>query len=80
MSLDTAARTTAPAALPLQFVTIEIMPIVGGTFSVAMQATLLDEERLEFVGEDLAHAQVATLDEALAVIGQNVGVLAASSV
>ena len=40
-----------------------------------MQATLLDEEQLEFVGQDLAHAHVDTLDEALAVIRTNVAAL-----
>ena len=40
-----------------------------------MQATLLDEEELEFVGQDLANAHVDTLDEALAVIRTNVAAL-----
>jgi len=40
-----------------------------------MQATLLDEEQLEFVGQDLASAHVDTLDEALAVIRANVSAL-----
>lgn len=77
MSLDTAAGTKTPAPLPLQFVNIEITPIVGGRFAVAMQATLLDEDVLEFVGEDLAHAHVGTIEEALAVIRDNVGILSA---
>jgi hypothetical protein len=55
------------------------MPIAGGRFSVAMQATLLDEDELAFVGEDLAHEQVDTLDQALAVIRQNVAALAPCS-
>jgi hypothetical protein len=76
MSLDTEAGTQIPAPLPLQFVSIELMPIAGGRFSVAMQATLLDEQELEFVAEELAHAHVATLDQALALIRQNVAALA----
>jgi hypothetical protein len=75
MSLDSAAGATAPAPLPLQFVSIELMPVVGGKFSVAMQATLLDEDELQFVGQDLAHERVDTIDEALAVIRQNVAAL-----
>ena len=54
------------------------MPLIGGQFSVVMQATLLDEQELEFVGQDLANARVDTLDEALAVIRQNVAALAPS--
>jgi hypothetical protein len=79
MSFDNQARASAPASLPLQFVNIEITPLIGGELSVAMQATLLDEQKLEFVGQDLVHARVATLDEVLAVIRANVGQLDTSS-
>jgi hypothetical protein len=78
MSLDTSAGATAPPPLPLQFVNIEITPLLDGQYAVVMQATLLDEDQLEFVGQDLASAHVATLDEALAVIRANVGSLAAA--
>lgn len=78
MSLDTAAGTTAPTPLPLQYVSIKLMPLVGGKLSVAMEATLLDEAELQFVGEDLAHARVDTLDEAIAIIRQNAAILQAA--
>jgi len=45
-----------------------------------MQATLLDEQELEFVGQDLASEQVETLEQALSVIRQNVAALAPSCV
>ena len=79
MSLDIPAGGDAPATYPLQFIHIEITPLVDGELGVAMQATLLDEDRLEFVGQDLAHVHVKTLDEALAIIRQNVTPLAAHS-
>jgi hypothetical protein len=72
MSLDTAAGAEVSAPLPLQHITVEITPIVGGKLAVAMQATLLDEAELEFVGEDLAHAHVDTVEQALALIRDNV--------
>jgi hypothetical protein len=75
MPLEIAAPANAPAPFPIQFVSIEIMPIVGGHYSVAMQATLLDEEHLEFIGQDLAHERVDTIDQALTVIRQNVSAL-----
>ena len=78
MSFDSAAGPKSPASLPLQYVSIELMPLAGGQFSVAMQATLLDEEALDFVGEDLAHANVGTIEEALAVIRANAGILTAA--
>jgi hypothetical protein len=78
MSLDIQAGANAPAALPLQFVNIEITPLIDGQFSVVMQATLLDEDDLEFIGQDLANERVETLDQALSVIRQNVAALAPS--
>jgi hypothetical protein len=75
MSLDIPTGASAPAPTPIQFVNIEITPLVGGHYSVVMQATLLDEVELEFVGQDLANAHVDTLDEVLAVIRQNVSTL-----
>jgi hypothetical protein len=78
MNLDvqsTSPARAAPVALTVQFINIEITPIVGGQFSVATQATLLDEEKLEFVGQDLGHEYVDSLDEALASIRKTVAVL-----
>ncbi|MGA8615989.1 MAG: hypothetical protein WB760_30750 [Xanthobacteraceae bacterium] len=77
MSLDTATGATAPATHPLQFIHIEITPLIDGKYSVAMQATLLDEEQLEFIGQDLAHEHVKTLDEAMSIIRRNVAPLTA---
>ncbi len=76
--MPTFDNASAPApALPLQFVDIKITPLLGGAYSVMMGATLLDEEKLEFIGQDLAFERVETLDGALAIIRQNVGVLTA---
>jgi hypothetical protein len=77
MSLDIPAGGDRPAVYPLQFIHIEITPLIDGKYSVAMQATLLDEEQLEFVGQDLAHEHVTTLDEAMTIIRRNVAPLTA---
>ena len=74
MPLDISAGADAPAPLPIQFITAEIMPLVDGKFSIEMRATFLDESELEFVGQDLANERVETLDQALSVIRQNVAV------
>jgi hypothetical protein len=76
MPFDNQAGASAPASYPLQFIHIELTPLVDGEVSVAMQATLLDEERLEFIGQDLAHQRVKTIDEVLALIRLNVAPLA----
>lgn len=79
MSIDSEARARPPAHLPLQFVNIEITPLIGGQFGLVMEATLLDEQELEFVGQELASAHVDTLDQALAMIRENVAMLNGST-
>jgi uncharacterized lipoprotein YbaY len=76
MPLDSPTGAKAPAPYPLQFINIEITPLIDGEISVAMQATLLDEDQLEFIGQDLAHEHVKTLDDAMAIIRQTVAPLA----
>jgi hypothetical protein len=75
MPLDIAAPSNAPAPLPLQYLSIQLMPLMGGEYSVEVQATLLDENELEFVGQNLAYERVTTIDQVLAVIRQNVAAL-----
>jgi hypothetical protein len=72
MPFDTVAGGQAGASLPLQFVSIELMPVVDGKISVAMQATLLDEAALELVGQDLVHERVDTIEQVLAIIRDSV--------
>lgn len=76
MSFDSPTGAKTPASLPLQFVHIEIAPLIDGHYSVAMEATCLDEANLEFVGQHLAHERVNSLDAALGVIRNNVALLA----
>jgi hypothetical protein len=75
MPLEIAAAANTPAPLPIQYISTEITPLIGGQFSVVMQATLLDEEELQFVGQDLANERVNSLEEALAVIRANMAAL-----
>jgi hypothetical protein len=58
---------------PIQFYSVEIMPLAGGRMSVG--ATIcepVDEDDFELVNMDVASARVDTIDEALAVIRQAV--------
>lgn len=79
MSIDNERLHGAATRFPIQFVHIEITPLIGGEYSVQMQATCLDEGELEFVAQQLASEHVGTLDQALALIRQNVAALSTSS-
>jgi hypothetical protein len=74
MSLESAAAHP-PASLPIQFVDLRLTPLANGHVSIRVQATRLDEDDLEFVGEDLADEQVRSLTDLLRVIQQNVAQL-----
>jgi hypothetical protein len=69
--------TTNPASRPppIQFYSVEIMPLADGRMSVGVGATIcetVDDDDFELVNMDVASARVDTIDEALAVIRQAV--------
>lgn len=76
MCLDNTFTSGTQDHLPIQYITIEITPLLAGGFGLSMGATFLDEEALEFVGQELTEARVETLDQMIAAIRENIGVLA----
>ncbi len=70
MTMASPAATSSPgdlSRLPIQFYSIELMPLFDGRLSVGVMATLCEDEG-QFEGMDLGSHRVGTLDEALAVI------------
>jgi hypothetical protein len=60
-----------PNVPPIQFYSVEIMPLADGRMSVGMSATIcesVDEGDFELVSMDMASTRVDTIDQALAVI------------
>ena len=56
---------------PIQFYSVQIMPLAGGGMAVDMSATVCEsihDDDFELVTTDAISARVATIDEALAVI------------
>ena len=74
--LDIHARAAAPSnsPTPIEFVTIQLMPLADGTTSVSLKSTVFDEVELELIDQDIARECVATLDELLALIRAHVRV------
>jgi len=75
MQPSPAAPHSASRSPPIQFYSVEIMPLVGGRMSVGIAATIcetVDDDEFELVNMDVTSARVDTIDEVLAVIRQAV--------
>jgi hypothetical protein len=75
MSLDIATGEHESPRLALQFINIEIAPLMSGRLGIAIQATLLDEQELEFIGQELVQTSADSLEGAIAVIRESAGLL-----
>jgi hypothetical protein len=75
MQAPAATSPGKPRPAPIQFYSVEIMPLPDGRMSVGIGATIcetVDDDDFELVNMDVASARVDTIDEALAVIRQAV--------
>lgn len=67
-------QSRAPARSPpsilsaLQFLSIEVAPAGDGSLWVTSTGTYVDEARLEFFNDEIKHARVASLDDAVTTI------------
>jgi hypothetical protein len=60
---------------PIQFYSVQLMPLSHGRMSVGVGATIcetVDDDDFELVNMEMASARVDTIDEALAIIRQAV--------
>jgi len=59
---------------PIEFLTIQLMPLADGGLSVSVKCTVFDEIELDLIDQDIANERVATLDEVCALIKAHVRV------
>ncbi len=72
--LDTDARAAAPAfpKIPnLEFLRVQLSPALDGHIFVALTATVVDDQEPELLDQEIAFNNVATIDDAIALIGQH---------
>ena len=73
--LDIQTGAPAPPNIPtppIEFVTIQLMPLADGHLSVALKSTVFDESELDLVDEEIVSERVTTLDELVALIRAHV--------
>ncbi len=63
-------------ALPIEFVTMQLMPLADGLISVSMKSTVFDEEELELIDRDIMDGQVASLDQLFDLVRSHVRIAA----
>ncbi len=79
--LEINTGATAPQkslAPPIEFFTIQLMPLAEGGVSASLRSTTFDEGDLELLDQDLANVRIATLDELMALIRAHVHIAAPS--
>ena len=72
--LDTNARAIAPA-FPIisnpEFLRAELSVAFDGRMFVTLTATVVDEQETQLLDQEIVRDQVATIDAALALIGEH---------
>jgi hypothetical protein len=77
--LDIHAGATAPPnspTPPIEFFTIQLMPLSEGGISASLRSTVFDETDFELLDQDIANVRIATLDELMALIRTHVPIAA----
>jgi hypothetical protein len=65
------AGAPRPRSPTLQYLSFEVGPLADGGLRLSSAGTFLDEDALEFIGEDIETIRVETIDEAVAAIRHN---------
>ena len=72
---DIHAGATAPAnspTPPIEYFTIQLMPLTEGGISASLRSTTFDETDFELLDQDIANVRLSTLDELMALIRAHV--------
>jgi hypothetical protein len=77
MILDVQNATPAsPATLPIEFVTMQLMPLADGMIGVSLKSTVFDEQELELIDRDIVDERVTSLDQLFTLIRSHVRIVA----
>jgi len=77
--LDIQTGATAPPnspTPPIEYFTIQLMPLAEGGISASLRATTFDETDFELLDQDIANVRLSTLDELVALIRPHVRISA----
>ena len=75
LEIQNGSQTSTPA-LPIEFVTMQLMPLADGLISVSMKQTIFDETELELIDQEIVDERIASLDQLLALVRTHVRIAA----
>jgi hypothetical protein len=70
------ASPVSTAAVPIEFVTMQLMPLADGMIGVSLKSTVFDEQELELVDQDIVDERVTSLDQLFTLIRSHVRIVA----
>ena len=77
--LDIQGGAAAPQNLPpIEFLTIQLMPLAEGGISASLKSTVFDETEYDLVDQDIASVRIGTLHELMDLIREHVHISAPS--
>ncbi len=77
--LDIHAGATAPRSSPtppIEFFTIQLMPLAEGGISASLRSTSFDVTDFDLIDQDIANVRLSTLDELMTLIRTHVPIAA----
>jgi hypothetical protein len=65
-----AGATTPPGSPtpPIEYLTIQLMPLTEGGISASLRSTVFDETDFDLIDQDIANVRLSTLDELFELI------------
>jgi len=78
LEIQSGSQKKAAPAPPIEFVTMQLMPLADGLISVSLKSTVFDEMELELIDEEIVDERVASLDQVFALVRSHVRIAAQS--
>jgi hypothetical protein len=75
LEIQSASPPSGSSALPIQFVSMQLMPLADGLISVALKSTVFDEQALELIDEDIVDGRVTSLEQVFELVRSHVRII-----
>jgi hypothetical protein len=74
--LDIHGRSSAAPASPLEFLRVDLSPLIDGSVFVALTATMLDPDEPQLLDEEVASKNITSIDQLMELLRTHVRISA----